>query len=251
MLGLKLNDDLLKLVKNKRVVVVGPAPYLLGRNMGTVIDDYDIVIRINDIIPPMDIRKDYGTRTDILFHNLGTPWMPELRGKIRNNKDHFNNLKMTICPVIKSDHSETNFLSWADHYVSNVVRNFEQVNAPRMPFYWIGVRDYKNIYNEVKVQFNSGFGAIIMLLEYPLKELFITGFTLYQGGSKYEDQYYKDFMDEENIKGKSFGPNAGHGGFAVKKQFEYFKILLQKHNFKIDSHLEKILNIRAKNVYNI
>ena len=36
-----------KLVKNKRVILVGPAPYLKGKGLGKQIDSYDVVVKMN------------------------------------------------------------------------------------------------------------------------------------------------------------------------------------------------------------
>ena len=47
MYNISLNDNLLRLVEGKRVAVIGPAPYLIGKNNGATIDKYDIIIRIN------------------------------------------------------------------------------------------------------------------------------------------------------------------------------------------------------------
>ena len=78
MIDIQINDNLLRLVENKRVIILGPAPYLVGSGAAKEIDDYDVVCRVNDIIPPLSLRPDYGNRTDIMFHNFGTPWMAGL-----------------------------------------------------------------------------------------------------------------------------------------------------------------------------
>ena len=41
-------NSLEKLVKNKRVALVGPSPHLVGSNLGDKIDSFDIVCRINE-----------------------------------------------------------------------------------------------------------------------------------------------------------------------------------------------------------
>ena len=44
---ISLDSNLLSLVEGKRVAVVGPAPYLKGRQMGSLFDNYDIIVRPN------------------------------------------------------------------------------------------------------------------------------------------------------------------------------------------------------------
>tara|TARA_R100001594_G_scaffold136016_1_gene178120 strand:- start:263 stop:1030 length:768 start_codon:yes stop_codon:yes gene_type:complete len=244
---ISLNEDLYNLVAGKRVTIVAPGAYLLGSDRGKVIDEYDVVIRPNEIVPPKEVRCDYGNRTDIMFCNFGTPWMPGIKRKIErsDNKEHFSNLKLVVATSIKSDHSELDYMSWPNDYVSNVVKNFNDVNEFNLPFYWIGVKDYKTLFSKVGVEFNTGMAAIMILLYYPIKELFVSGFTFYMGGDKYEDLYYKGHMDEIDTKGKAFGFNAGHGAHANIKQIEYFKQLynMKKGLLKTDDEMKNMLSL--------
>ena len=66
-----------KLVKNKRVALVGPSPHLVGSILGDKIDSFDIVCRINEVLFAKKLRKDYGSRTDICFWNMGTPHLKD------------------------------------------------------------------------------------------------------------------------------------------------------------------------------
>ena len=64
-----LND----LIKKKNIALVGPSSSLYGKKMGKLIDNYDIVIKINRF---QDLElDDYGKRMDILFYSffLGIP----------------------------------------------------------------------------------------------------------------------------------------------------------------------------------
>ena len=56
---------LFEIIKNKRVAIVGPSSSLENKNMGSLIDTYDIVIKINNFsnLP----SSDYGNKIDILF----------------------------------------------------------------------------------------------------------------------------------------------------------------------------------------
>jgi hypothetical protein len=250
MLELKISENLKKLVKGKRVAFVGPAPYLKGHGLGDLIDDYDIVCRVNDIIPPEEIRSDYGNRTDIMFHNLGTPWLDGLKRKIEQYPDAWRDLKMVVCPVIKSDHSETNYLTWADHYVSNVVRNFDGINVHRTDFSWIGMKAYKQLYADIGVEFNSGLGGMMMLLNCPLEELFVTGFTFYVGGNHHDDLYYTGHWDTQDLARTTVGISGGHGARANTTQIEYFKNMINSgaSKLRIDSHLKQIMDLSHNNV---
>jgi len=57
-------------LKGKRIIMVGPAPYLEGRGLGKEIDSYDVVIRINHgIVLAKTNPEDYGSKTNVLYVN--------------------------------------------------------------------------------------------------------------------------------------------------------------------------------------
>ena len=240
------NADLLSLVKGKRVALVGPAPYLAEHEVGSLIDNYDIVCRMNDIIPAPSLQEHYGSRTDILFHNLGSATIPGLKRKIAAAPAAFAQLKMVVCGAIKAKHTDTDYLTWSDEHISEVVQNFKEVDAHGVPFYWIGVRDYKKIHSDIGVEFNTGTAAFRILLEHGVQELFMTGFTFYLHGDRQEELYYDGHWDKEESAGKKhFGLGTGHGLHAQLTQIEYFATLLQEYHqvLKIDSYLEDCLRV--------
>ena len=99
-----------------------------------------------------------------------------LKEQVQNNPEDFKQLKMVVCPIIKSDHSEVNYMSWPDNHVSACATNFNQVNKHNVPFYWIGVKDYQKIYKQVGVEPYTGIMTICTLLNYPVQEMYIAGF---------------------------------------------------------------------------
>ena len=242
-----LNKDLYNLVEGKRVAVIGPAPYLLEKGMGALIDDYDIVVRPNEIIPPRDIRCDYGDRTDILFCNFGTIWMPGIKRKIAldDHEEYFKKLKLVVACGIKTVHADTDYLSWPDERVSDLVKNFNEINSYGLPFYWIGVKDYKILHSKVGVEYNTGIGAIMMLLQYPVRELYVTGFSFYKGGNSYDELYYPGHTDEHDQQGRPCGFNAGHGARANQRQLDYFKHMAQTNSdvLRVDSYIDHLLQL--------
>ena len=62
-----------RLLKGKRVIIVGPSRTSLGTGQGDAIDGYDIVVRFNDAIEHMPFTgrfaDDLGTRADIIYCN--------------------------------------------------------------------------------------------------------------------------------------------------------------------------------------
>jgi len=225
-------------VQGKRVAVVGPAPYLTGSGSGELIDSYDIILRPNQFSVPNDLKNDYGSRTDIMNHNFGTPWMSGLKEQISRNPKDFSELKVLMCTAIKSEHSEVNFLSWPETYVSNVVRNAKQVNQYEIPFHWIGIKKYHEFYNLVGCEPYTGFLSIMSMLDFPIKELYVTGFDFYRGKHVYCEGYLSP-MDASQITENSGG---SHGADYNQKQINFLSDVQSKHdNFSVDIVLDEIL----------
>ena len=63
-----INDtEYFDFLKDKRVVVVGPARSAEGKRQGSLIDSYDVVVRIKSRFVAEDRKDDLGTRGDILY----------------------------------------------------------------------------------------------------------------------------------------------------------------------------------------
>ena len=236
-----MDENLLKLIENKSVALVGPAPYLTGLGHGGTIDEYDIIIRPNQFFVPKELHKDYGSRTDIMFHNFGTPWMSGLKDNIRKNKTEFEKLKMIACSVIKSIHSETDIMSWPEDRISDVVKNAKSVNQHQIPFYWVGVKKYQNWAREVGCEPYTGFLTMLIILEYPIKELYVSGFDFYTSNKA---AYFDGFANP--IDGPLPSVGGGHGEICGQKQIVTFKDLLGKYKtLKVDEQLEELITNRG------
>ena len=255
MLDIELNKDLLGLVKNKRVALIGPAPHLVGKNLGSYLDGYDVVCRMNQIIPLEVYRCDYGSRTDVLFHNCGTPWMPDLEKKIARSPEVFAQLKMACCLVTKADHSDVNYMSWPDDHISDVVNNFSKINVHNIPFYWIGVRDYRKIAHATNSQPYTGTMAIATLSHYPIKELLITGMSFYLDGDTQDELYIGGVCDpvQTSKRGLRGWRHGTHGGAAQnERQIELIKrAVTLSENIIIDSKINELLNLRHPRILSL
>jgi len=232
-----LNPQLKALLENKRVAVVGPAHYLTGRSQGHLIDEYDVVIRANQFMVPDKLYKDYGSRTDIMFHNCGTPWMPGLKQSTLKNPEEFESLKMVVCPIIKADHSETNFMSWPEDHISACAYNFRNLNDT-IPFYWIGVKNYREIYKIIGAEPYTGIMTIATVLNYPIQELYVTGFDFYTGNKIYHDDCLStiDAASEHENHG---GP---HGRKSNIAQMSFLWYLHQNVNtLTLDPYVQQII----------
>ena len=107
------------------------------------------------------------------------------------------------------------------------------------PFHWIGMKNYRAIYNEIGTEPNAGQIAIIMLLNYEVEELFITGFSFYAQG----DLPSLSHRPGHTNKGLENEP-VGEAGHKQIEQLAYFvnKILnLYKKQIRIDSYLYEVI----------
>ena len=79
-------DYFKKMIEGKRIVLVGPAEYVmkeLGNDHGKYIDSFDIVIKMNGMIklPHKELEKFYGKRLDVL---MSTCWYTHERDYLFN-----------------------------------------------------------------------------------------------------------------------------------------------------------------------
>jgi len=54
-----------------RYVVVGPSPCIEGLNLGSIIDSYDVVVRVNNTFQLAQSNpENYGKKTDMVFNTF-------------------------------------------------------------------------------------------------------------------------------------------------------------------------------------
>ena len=158
----------------KSVALVGPASYLTDLSLGTTIDSYDVVVRVNRGIELIDKYGDHtGRRTDILYNCLIEH--PDNGGKIdiKFLKNHKVSWISTVPGSGPDGLCESNKL----HGMVKV-RTFLKI---RMNFrcHVMDWRDYGELNKTVGCRANTGFAAIFDLLNHGVGSLFITGFSFY------------------------------------------------------------------------
>ncbi len=163
-------------VKDKAIALVGPAESILGTKKGHIIDNFDVVVRLNKSIPiPSELYPDVGTRTDILYNSLNTSDFP---GE--------NKLSPTLhkrCGVkfVCSSYPFNNSIFHNDilHYIQKY--KFE------LPFKVMDDLRFQRFESYLGTRPYTGTCAIMDLLSFPIKYLYITGLDFYH--SKYYQQY--------------------------------------------------------------
>jgi hypothetical protein len=217
-------------VSGKCIALIGPAESILNTNKGSVIDKFDIIVRLNKSIPlPIGLEHDIGSRTDIVYNSLNTSDYPgENKFGTKLYKKHgikfvsssypFNNniFKQDILNYIRKYNFEIPFKTFDD----NKFKNFEK---------YLGTRPY------------TGTCAIFDLLSYPIKYLYISGLDFYHS------KYYKEYREMTKGQQKYSRDSQIHN---AKPQLNYLKnISLFDNRIILDSFLDTLLYSNYYNFY--
>lgn len=199
-------------INNKRVVVVGPADTLVGKDKGPFIDSYDVVIRTNGSFP-VDIKyhADYGKRCDVLYTNQ------LYERKTRMNPKQFAQLGLTFL-VLKTDLHSTQY-----RFKSSKVRTR------------LALPEFMRTQRSLKVPLLMGTFIIHDILMCNPKELFLTGMTLYQNGPEYIDNYLPSGVNVNDLE------ETRKRSHKQEIQNKIWKEKYETGQIKVDEDLEKIL----------
>ena len=207
------DTDYLDFIKDKRVVLIGPAEYLSKLKLGDEIDEFDVVVRVNRGIELIsEYESSIGSRTDILYNclidspdnggrvditgwkNKGVKWVSTIP------KSDFNGVckSLALHNMVKPQH------------VKKVKNNFN--------FHIMNYKGYGKLNAQVQCRANTGFSAIFDRLNYQCKELFITGFSFYLDA--FTKGYKRGCQREEDIFAQECFVSKRHN---QKNQWAYLK----------------------------
>jgi hypothetical protein len=229
-------EEYLEFLRNKSVAVVGPAASSTFQENGQKIDSFDVVVRVNRGMELVKENKLFiGSKTDVLYNSLD--FSPLVGGNLY--QDNLENIEFICCPYpIKSR-------TFQNHIFSNMPnRNESLFEKYKIRFISEGL--YAHAVEETNSRINSGFGAILDILDNSPKSLFITGLDFYR--STYHPKYnarrkwgsdYKKI--EEDLEFKLFNDSSRHN---PDRQYKYFKRMLKKHEdvIELDGFMSSIIN---------
>jgi hypothetical protein len=222
-------------LKDKRVVLVAPGSQTEIMKLGPLIDSYDIIARVGQWCPL--VHDEVGSRTDIVMENF---WFWEPKFKI--------NLEPLYDEWVKQG------VQWVNHvWVDNVgIDNFILMNE-RKNHIRIKTQEIEKIQG-IRRELNSptkGVCAIYDLVTYPIKELFIVGFSFCKGFSYRKDyfnnpfnlppgdiSYVKPVDSIENLN--KWVVNLASYDHKVKEELEWFKNIKRDKRIKCDEWLERL-----------
>jgi hypothetical protein len=225
----KYDSQYNELLKDKKVIVVGPSPSLEGSGKGKEIDGYDIVVRVNKGFPIEEgFESDLGSRTDIHYHCLHTS--PECCGNIFYEEMKNKNV-LVSCPYPK----------YVRPFYSDVT-SFEKENKKwNLSFHCADTDYYIGVAKMLGTRPNSGTMAIMDLLCYDLKELHITGFTWFRDGWR---KSYKKLSDDKFKKVSDEVKSEFNGNHKQKPQEDLVReIYLNDNRVSIDNIMKEILEV--------
>jgi hypothetical protein len=215
------NDAFSNYISGKKVAIVAPSKSLIERNDGTLIDSYDVIIRLNKALPlSKKLGNKIGSRTDIIYNSFNlTDYPGENRitpGLLRKEGIQF---ACSPYPMI--------FPFLQD------IRMFLRMNNNHIPFHHINQNLFMKISNKIHTRPNTGISAIVDILSYNITELYLTGFTFFMDG------YYSNYQIVNDNKLLSHTFSGIHNQYLQKEFLK--KLVLTDSRIKIDSVLHKIL----------
>jgi hypothetical protein len=228
-----------KIIRGKKVAIVGPAKILKGAGLGEKIDSYDTVIRMNgffDIEP--EFYKDYGKKCDILYINGSTgknaAYMnPELliypKKAIGIRKTN-HVLCYSILPLEDWRERGLKILSKVE-VDDSIMENNANIIVRRTRHVVAGtVFQKSNADTKYKFKQLPLIGPTIIgeVCEHGPAEVYVTGFDFYVNGISWIDGYA--------------GKVKRTGGHKYAENAEFMQKMINDGKIKVDDNLLKIIN---------
>lgn len=251
-------------IKGKNVVIVGPSPWMNGKNFGKIIDEYPIVVRVNQgIFLPSSNKNDYGSRTDIIYtsqrardqYNMEFPKeFYEVKYNailIQRKHPDFPSIKCDVCNKnLEQDDEYCLNEDWRESTIRSI--GHTHCKRPNLDYSKLNMnivkRDVAQYNQYYKSSLLSGMLALIDMLSFEAKTITIMGFDFYDGVKKMlsnNDQsitgseiYCNNYIVFEDTMKLSHKDEDG-------KQLYLLKLIMSKYkNIKIDENLQRIMNER-------
>jgi len=214
-MGCKMGNTYLEFVKDKRVAIVGCSKTMDGSNLGEIIDSYDLVMRFNTALPLKYSKKnDIGSKTNIMCNCLSRIHGGRIsRSLLKIWKD--SGVSWVIYPVpiasLKHDMYRDDYLLTNEelsryHFMYTFFKKINKnndnkkiVNLKTVSLDW-----YLNLKKQINSTPSTGLSGIYHTLSFPVKEVFICGFSFGSGGyySGYKSNMRKSYYDKCYSKSK-------------------------------------------------
>ena len=223
-----------ELLNNKRVCLVGPSSQTELMTLGEKIDSYDVICRVGSYAKLN--HRELGSRTDILMENFWL-FLP------RYGVDKVGLYNNWVDEGVKHINTCWNHIDGLDE--------FRAINDRSIP---IKLQD-DEMYKKIRVEMDTptkGFCALYELMQEPIKELFIVGFSFSNAFGYRKDRYESSFnipkdpqnyiSPEESVN--NFGKfviDAKHDDHKSINEFAWLKARKDNPILSFDPWLHKLL----------
>jgi hypothetical protein len=187
--------------------LIGPSPSIRKTHNGKEIDDNnDVIIKLNNAVFHEGEEEYIGKRIDIIY----TLSIAQDLQQIDIDPKYFNFSEFFYDRIQKLG---VKFIVFSiglynithDEWLSlHIMRLSEMYNKNNVPILWIKQSVIDNhVYRCGKIP-SAGFGSILNLTQYPIKQLFIKGFTFFKDGhlNSYIGKEWKKKVEKTNEKTK-------------------------------------------------
>ena len=217
----KYTDLFAHYVNGKTVAIVGPANSVVGTNRGSLIDKFDIIIRLNKALPiPKKLMCDIGSRTDIIYNALNTTDFPG-QNILDTNFYKKNGVKFVVSPYPLVNVFFDDIMNYIQRYQFDI------------PFRTVDTGKYNKFTQQIKTRPYTGTSAIMDILNFNIKALYITGIDFYN--TPYYSQYRR--VNKKRLLG--LRENSIHLAYP-QMEFLLYKSLMDTRVL-LDNTLEKLL----------
>lgn len=205
-------------LNGKNVILVGPASTLRGKGMGPFIDSHDVVVRLNHSWPLRDtLIADIGARTDVLYHNLNPKKQRFRRADARRMRDDGVKWVISTHPARRSRYRQRQ-------------RRFRKISKGLVKLRAVPLA-VKKILRPRVGSANGGIIAVVDLLRFPIKSLYVTGFSFYQTGylnyPKYKRKFIRNALNHHNQR---------------KHKAYLARLIIRDKRLQVDPWIERILS---------
>ncbi len=217
--------------EDKKIVIVGPSPHLIGKNYGELIDSFDIVVRINELGVVTEMSKDYGSRTDISFLSLSEEAI-EIYSQMKKEVN-LESLKLIVHP-----RHEYNFNPIKLEKTKHVKEYFDSLNLD-IDFLQITDPTFEERCKIFECFPGTGSLTIFEILKYNFSELFVCGFSFYTTKYRYSPKGIEYFRIPKKNQHKHNYRMSGHD---TRQEVRVLRKLIKNHkNVNGDSYFQKII----------
>lgn len=216
-------------LKDKSIAIVSPSKSMEGLNMGSEINSADIIVRMNESYKlSSEQEKDFGNRTDVIYHYLGLP---------SENQPGFNLEKIkqsrTKLIVIPPRPEKRNFEVFC-----------EKNTSLHMPFLRISQEYKKELWDKIESLPFCGIWAIFHMLKFPVKTVKIYGMNFFSTGHHSEHDHRTEREQIDYALNSQFDKRGREKQHHIEPQKKFlYEIYMNDKRIILDDITKKAINI--------